>query len=74
MEKENSNLEDIIDALLKLQQLKIWREYDLASEAILMTFCFDTMQEIIQKRDQEIERIRVETEKELKKYKAKINP
>jgi hypothetical protein len=67
----DSELEDIINALLRLQALKIERIFDLVSDQILMTFSFENMQEIIEKRDQQIALINSETDKELKKYKAK---
>jgi hypothetical protein len=73
LEYENSDLQDIVGALLRLQALKIEREYDIVADAILMTFSFEGMQEILIKRDQEVERINAETEKELAKYKAKTS-
>jgi hypothetical protein len=66
---EDTDLEEIINALLKLQALKIERAYDIVAEEILMTFSFEAMQEVVQKRDQEIAAINAETEKELRKYK-----
>ena len=63
----DSELEDIINALLRLQALKIERIFDLVSDQILMTFSFENMQEIIERRDQEIALINAETEKELRK-------
>ena len=64
----SSELEDIINTLLRLQALKIERIFDLVADQILMTFSFENMQEIIERRDQEIALINAETEKELKKY------
>jgi hypothetical protein len=71
LEYEDSSLEDIINALLRLQALKIERIYDIVADEILMTFSFENMQEIIQKRDKEVALVNAETEKELRKYKAK---
>jgi hypothetical protein len=71
MENDDSDVYYIIQALLRLQSLKIEREYDIVAEEILMAFSFEDMQEILTKRDQEIKRINEETEKELIKYKAK---
>ena len=65
----DESTQDLINALMRLQALKIERICDLVADEILMTFSFETMQEIILKRDQEIQQINVETEKELKKYK-----
>jgi len=68
----SSELEDIINTLLRLQALKIERIFDLVADQILMTFSFENMQEIIERRDQEIALINAETEKELRKYKSNI--
>ncbi len=65
----DESTQDLINALMRLQALKIERICDLVADEILMTFSFETMQEIILKRDQEIQQINVDTEKELKKYK-----
>ncbi len=71
MENENSDLEDIIQALLKLQALKIELVFDFAAEATLLCTSFDQMNDVMARCNQEIADINKETEKQLKKYKPK---
>ncbi len=71
VDNDNSDLENIIQALLKLQTLKIERVFDVAAETTLLCTSFDAMNEVRLKRDQEIADINAETEKQLKKYNAK---
>jgi hypothetical protein len=68
VDNDGSNIEEIVHALLKLQALKIEREYDMVSDVILMTFSLEAMQEAMLKCDKEIERIKAETENQLNKY------
>jgi hypothetical protein len=71
VQNENSDIDDIVQALLRLQALKIERVYDITAEAILLAYSFEAMEEVMQMRDQAIALINVKTEKELIKYKAK---
>ena len=71
MENENSYIDEIVEALLRLQALKIERVFDVSAEITLLCTSFDEMNEIRLKRDQEISAINTETEQELIKYKAK---
>ncbi len=70
MENENSDLDDIVQALLRLQALKIERIFDVSAETTLLCTSFGEMNEVRLKRDQEIADINAETDKELQKYKA----
>lgn len=71
LESDESNLDDFIIALHRLQALKIEHEYDVSAESILLCTSYDAMREVMDKRDHEIAMINAETEKELVKYKAK---
>lgn len=71
MDNENSDLEDIRQALLRLQALKIELVFDFVAEATLLCTSFDQMNEVMAKCNQEIEDINSETEKQLRKYKTK---
>jgi len=71
VENDNSDLDDIVQALLRLQTLKIERVFDVAAETTLLCTSFDAMNEVRIKRDQEIADINAETEKQLRQYKAK---
>ena len=71
MDNENSDLEDIRQALLRLQALKIELVFDFVAEATLLCTSFDQMNEVMDKCNQEIADINAETEKQLSKYKTK---
>lgn len=66
-----ANLNAVVKALYQIEQLKIELEWELATQTMLQTTCFDSMRELQMRRDEEIECIKSETEKQIIKYKRK---
>ncbi len=66
-----ANLNAVVKALYQIEQLKIELEWELATQTMLQTTCFDSMRELQMRRDEEIEFIKSETEEQISKYRAK---